>query len=71
MKENKKAVIYVRVSDREQLKGLSIDVQKELCTKWARENGYQIVGIFEDGGKSGTKTVGRHALEDMIISSKA
>ena len=67
MKENKKAVIYVRVSDREQLKGLSIDVQKELCTKWARENGYQIVGIFEDGGKSGTKTVGRHALEDMII----
>ena len=63
----KKAVIYSRVSDPGQLKGLSPDVQKDLCKKWARENGYQVVGIFEDGGKSGTKTVGRHALEDMIL----
>jgi len=63
----KKAVIYKRVSDPGQVGGLSLDVQEELCVKWARENGYQIVGIYEDGGKSGTKTVGRGGLEDTII----
>ena len=63
----KKAVIYARVSTEEQLKGLSVEVQKEQCRKWAKENGYQIVGVFEDGGKTGTKTVGRDGLEDMII----
>lgn len=64
----KKAVIYCRVSTEEQVKeGKSIEVQKELCKKWARENGHQVVGVYEDGGKTGTKTIGRHALEDAII----
>ncbi len=63
----KTAVLYSRVSSDEQLKGLSPDVQKDLCKKWAKENGYRIVGVFEDGGKSGTKTVGRDGLDDMII----
>src|SRR3989338_5131518 len=64
---SKRCVIYSRVSSEEQLKGLSVDVQKENCAKWAKENDYQIVGVFEDGGKTGTKTVGRDGLEDMII----
>jgi len=63
----KTAVIYSRVSSDEQLKGLSPEVQKDLCKKWAKDNNYQIIGVFEDGGKSGTKTVGRDGLEDMII----
>ena len=63
----KKAVIYSRVSSEEQLKGLSPEVQKESCIKWARQKGYDVVGIYQDGGKSGTKTVGRDGLEDMII----
>ncbi len=64
----KKAVIYSRVSDPGQVGGFSLDVQKERCAEWAKKNGYQVVGIFEDGGKSGTKTVGREALDDMIIN---
>lgn len=63
----KKAVIYSRVSDPGQLSGLSLDVQKQKCAEWAKKNKYQVVGIYEDGGKSGTKTVGREGLEDMII----
>jgi len=63
----KTATIYSRVSSDEQKKGLSPELQKELCSKWAKNNNYQIVGVFEDGGKSGTKTVGRVGLEDMII----
>jgi len=63
----KKAVIYNRVSDAGQLEGKSLDVQKELCVKWAKEHGYQVVGVYTDEAKSGTKTVGRDALDDMII----
>jgi site-specific DNA recombinase len=63
----KTAAIYSRVSSDEQKKGLSPELQKELCSKWAKSNGYQIVGVYEDGGKSGTKTVGRDGLDDMII----
>ena len=63
----KKAVIYSRVSSDEQLKGLSPKVQKDNCKKWATDNNYQVVGVFEDGGKSGTKTVGRDGLEEMIL----
>ncbi|MFA6944270.1 MAG: recombinase family protein [Pedobacter sp.] len=63
----KTAVIYCRVSDPGQVSGFSLDVQRELCEKWALENQHKVVGIFTDGGKSGTKTVGRQALEDLLI----
>ena len=63
----KTATIYSRVSDPGQMGGLSPELQKELCRKWAKTNGYQVVGVYQDGGKSGTKTVGRDGLEDMII----
>lgn len=62
-----KALIYKRVSDPKQMVGLSLDVQEERCRKWARENSYEVVGVYEDGGKTGTKTVGRHGLEDLIV----
>lgn len=63
----KKAVIYNRVSDAGQLEGQSLDVQKDMCRKWGKEHGYQVVGVFTDEAKSGTKTVGREALTDAII----
>lgn len=63
----KKALIYIRVSDPKQIAGLSLDVQRERCSKWAKDNEYEIAGVYEDGGKSGTKTVGRQGLEDAII----
>lgn len=64
----KKAVIYTRVSTEEQKnEGKSLEAQKDACLKWARENNCEVVGVFEDGGKSGTKTTGRDGLDDMII----
>lgn len=63
----KTALIYGRVSDDDQLKGLSMDVQKELCEKWADKNNFKIIGTYKDEAKSGTTTAGRHGLEDMII----
>ncbi|HUW21147.1 MAG TPA: recombinase family protein [Candidatus Bathyarchaeia archaeon] len=65
---SKKCLIYTRVSTDEQVReGMSLDVQKRVCSKWAKDNGYQIVGIYTDEGKSATTTKGRHGLEDLII----
>jgi len=66
----KTALIYGRVSDDDQLKGLSMDVQKELCEKWADKNNFKVIGTYKDEAKSGTTTAGRHGLEDMIIHSQ-
>ncbi len=66
----KTALIYGRVSDDDQLKGLSMGVQKELCEKWADKNNYKVIGTYKDEAKSGTTTAGRHGLEDMIIHSQ-
>lgn len=63
----KTCIIYCRVSDQDQLKGISLKVQKELCVKWAKENGYKVVAIYVDEAKSGTKTAGRAGLEDALI----
>lgn len=51
----KTAVIYSRVSTDEQAnEGKSIEVQIDICRRWANENKYSIVGVFEEPGKSGT-----------------
>ena len=63
----KKCLIYARVSTEEQAKGLSIETQISQCSKWARENNNQLVGVYKDEGKSGTKMVGRDGLDDAII----
>lgn len=62
------ALIYSRVSTEEQAnEGLSIQVQAEICRKWAQENKYQIVGTYIDRGKSATTLNGRKALHEAII----
>ena len=65
--QTKKCCIYSRVSTDEQTKGLSLETQVSVCSKWAEENGYRVVDFYEDGGKSGTRIVGRDGLEDAII----
>ena len=63
----KKAIVYTRVSDPGQLTGQSLQVQRKKCSEWAKDHGCDVAGFYEDGGKTGTKTVGRQGLEDAII----
>lgn len=50
----KKAVYYGRVSTAEQAdSGYSLEMQKDKCTKWAKEHDYEIVEYFEDRGEIG------------------
>ncbi len=62
-----KAVIYSRVSTEEQAnEGKSIEVQIDICRKWAEENKYSIVGVYPEPGKSATILKGREALQEAI-----
>jgi DNA invertase Pin-like site-specific DNA recombinase len=59
-------LLYARVSTEEQAdKGYSLDTQEKLCREFAERNGYRVVGVFRDEGKSGT-TLDRPALQDLL-----
>src|SRR3989344_1512534 len=62
-----KAVIYSRVSTEEQAnEGKSIEVQIDLCRKWAKENKYSVVGVYPEPGRSATTLKGRVGLQEAI-----
>ena len=64
--EIKKALIYCRVSTEEQAKeGYSLDAQENFCRKFAEENGYKVVEVYRDEGKSGTN-LNRPALQNLL-----
>lgn len=64
-KQTKKAVAYYRTATTKQ-SGNTIAVQKNQCRKWAKKNGYKIVGEYEDAGVSGMKPIDRRSLRDAI-----
>ncbi len=62
----KKAVYYGRVSTEEQaLTGYSLDMQKEKCLEWAKNNDCEIVEFFEDRGKSGSSYKNLKSLQAL------
>jgi len=63
-----KALTYCRVSTEEQAKENhhSLDAQKRICGDFALREGYKVIKIFEDAGKSATTIKGRPALNDML-----
>jgi site-specific DNA recombinase len=61
----KVALIYLRVSTREQLENLSMQVQESRCNEWCSNNGYEVAGVFHDDGVS-ARTVQRPAFQQML-----
>jgi len=62
----KNALIYCRVSTEEQAEqGYSLDAQEKFCREFAKNNGYEITGVFRDEGRSGTN-LDRPALKDLL-----
>ena len=52
-KEKVKFYTYTRVSTAMQIDGYSLDAQKARMKAFADYNDYEIVGTYEDAGKSG------------------
>jgi len=66
MENKKSALIYCRVSTEDQVKGgYSLQTQEKFCEKFACDNGYEILAVYRDEGKSGTN-LDRPALQDLF-----
>lgn len=62
----RQAFIYLRVSTGRQAdEGWSLDSQEKFCKRYADDNGYNVVDVFREEGKSGTK-IDRPALKEML-----
>lgn len=65
-----KVYIYTRVSTAIQIDGYSLDAQKSRMKAFCDYNDYEIVGEYEDAGKSGKSIEGRAAFNRMIEDIK-
>lgn len=64
-----RAVIYIRFSSQKQAESYSIEYQQEECLKHIERKGYKFVGEYIDKAKTGKKTAGREALEQMLYDA--
>lgn len=66
-----KVYTYTRVSTAMQIDGYSLDAQKSRMKAFADYNGYEIVGEYEDAGKSGKSIEGRLQFNQMMDDIKS
>ena len=70
-KEKIKVYTYTRVSTAMQVDGYSLDAQKAKMKAYADYNDYEIVGEYEDAGKSGKSIEGRAQFSQMLEDIKS
>ena len=61
----RKVVLYPRVSSLKQLDNDSLSTQRREMQRVAMRDGYEVVRVFEDRGRS-AKTTDRPALQEML-----
>jgi DNA invertase Pin-like site-specific DNA recombinase len=59
------AVIYVRVSTKEQTENLSLPTQLRACEEYCRRHGFEILHRFQEQGES-AKTTDRSELQNLL-----
>ncbi|MGO5050989.1 recombinase family protein [Lachnospiraceae bacterium LCP25S3_G4] len=70
MKEKIKVYTYKRVSTAMQIDGYSLDAQRARMKAYADFNDFEIVGEYEDAGKSGKSIEGRMQFTQMMEDVK-
>ena len=60
-----RAVIYCRVSTKEQVQNFSLATQERECRRWCDANGYAVDRVFVDAGES-AKTADRPEFQQLI-----
>lgn len=60
-----RAVIYTRVSSKEQVENLSLDTQERLCRDYCARNGWEVAAVFVDKGES-AKTADRPEFQRAL-----
>jgi site-specific DNA recombinase len=67
MNAQKRAVLYVRVSTKEQVdEGNSLSTQEKMCREYTSKNGYEVVQVYIEQGES-AKTALRTELQKMLL----
>ena len=61
------AVIYVRVSTKEQTENLSLPTQLRACEEYCRRQGYEILERFHEEGES-AKSTDRSQLQNQLYA---
>ena len=59
------AIIYIRVSTKEQTENLSLPTQLRVCEEYCRREGFEILERFKEEGES-AKTIDRRELQRML-----
>ena len=70
MTKKVKVYIYTRVSTSMQVDGFSLDAQTDRIQKYADYMDFEIVGRYEDAGKSGKSIEGRMEFQKMMEDIK-
>jgi site-specific DNA recombinase len=60
-----RAIIYCRVSTKDQVRNLSLPTQEKTCREFAQRNGYDIDTVFVEKGES-AKTADRTELKNLL-----
>ena len=66
MKVGGRAVIYQRVSSKEQMLGFSPEMQVEICQRWADAHNYEVVKSFEGEHESAKTDANRKRFNQML-----
>ena len=66
LKKGGRAVIYQRVSSKEQESGFSPETQLERCYEWANRHGYEVVDSFEGEHESAKSDTNRKRFNAML-----
>lgn len=59
------AIIYTRVSTKEQVSNFSLDTQEKVCRSYAEKNGWKVLKVFREEGES-AKTADRTKLNEIL-----
>lgn len=60
------AVLYIRVSDEDQVRGFSLDAQERECREYCEREGYEVAAVFRDEARNAKSTAGRAQLQAAI-----
>jgi site-specific DNA recombinase len=67
---NKRCILYTRVSSKQQEDGTSLEVQARTCRQFAERNGYEIVAEFGNKSESAKSGSVRKDFDEMLAFAK-
>jgi site-specific DNA recombinase len=65
-----RAVIYIRVSDKSQVDGYSLEDQERACREYAQARGWNILQVYADEGRSAYLDVRRPQFEALLEAAR-